>query len=78
MRTVFPKTTENHLENRHDPGSYTNGSVLNDSMGVRYSLICGARLIPVCMKEFSEESGKEAGGHMTSMGRPRKKDRKRE
>ena len=39
MRTVFPKTTENHLENRHDPGSYTNGSVLNDSMGVRYSLI---------------------------------------
>ena len=36
------------------------------------------RQTPVCMKEFSEESGKETGGHMTSMGRPRKKDQKRE
>ena len=27
-RTVFPKTTENHLENRHDPGSYTKRGAL--------------------------------------------------
>ena len=28
VRTVFPKSTDNHLENRHDPGSYTNRGAL--------------------------------------------------